>query len=206
MARSSSGRACRIAAASFLLSALAISPAAAASPAARATSLRAQPRVATRARPLAAAEPPISTEAAFAAAAHAAMSARAAADATLPPTAVDPAPARPRSGGGVYLVGTGPGDPELLTLKAFRLLASAELVLYDRLVSAEILKLASPSATLVYVGKERCVVAATACARGETRARAVPPAPPSGARGVVPVCTACGRHARVKCARACAPS
>ena len=55
--------------------------------------------------------------------------------------------------GKVYLVGAGPGDRELLTLKAARLLASAELVLYDSLVSREILALIRREALLVDVGK-----------------------------------------------------
>lgn len=55
--------------------------------------------------------------------------------------------------GKVYLVGAGPGDPELLTLKAAKLLAAAEVVLYDSLVSREILQLISPAALLVDVGK-----------------------------------------------------
>ncbi len=59
-----------------------------------------------------------------------------------------PQPAR------VTLVGAGPGDPDLLTLKAARALAAARIVLYDHLVSKEVLKLVPPGADLVYVGKE----------------------------------------------------
>jgi uroporphyrin-III C-methyltransferase len=55
--------------------------------------------------------------------------------------------------GKVYLVGAGPGDPELLTLKAHRLIKSADVVLHDALVAPEILKLASPTATVRNVGK-----------------------------------------------------
>ena len=53
----------------------------------------------------------------------------------------------------VYLVGAGPGDPELLTVKAYRLLARAEVVVHDRLVPQEILDVASPLAELYDVGK-----------------------------------------------------
>jgi uroporphyrin-III C-methyltransferase len=55
--------------------------------------------------------------------------------------------------GKVFLVGAGPGDPELLTRKAARVLAQANVVLHDSLVSAEVLDLASPQAEMVDVGK-----------------------------------------------------
>jgi len=55
----------------------------------------------------------------------------------------------------VYLVGAGLGDPELMTRKALRLLEQADAIIYDRLVSAEILALANPEATFVYAGKRR---------------------------------------------------
>src|SRR6201984_11367 len=55
--------------------------------------------------------------------------------------------------GKVYLVGAGPGDPELLTLKAARILADAEVVLYDALASKEVLALVSRDAQLIDVGK-----------------------------------------------------
>lgn len=54
----------------------------------------------------------------------------------------------------VYLVGAGPGDPELLTVKAARVLAAADVVLYDSLVCADLLALAPPHAARVFVGKE----------------------------------------------------
>ncbi|MDW8294367.1 MAG: uroporphyrinogen-III C-methyltransferase [Aquificaceae bacterium] len=55
--------------------------------------------------------------------------------------------------GKVYLVGAGPGDVELLTLKALRLIKSAEVILYDKLVNPEVLLFANPQCELVYVGK-----------------------------------------------------
>ena len=55
----------------------------------------------------------------------------------------------------VYLVGAGPGDPELLTRKAWRVLQSAEVVLHDDLVSEEILRVLPPAARVISVGK-RC--------------------------------------------------
>lgn len=56
--------------------------------------------------------------------------------------------------GSVALVGAGPGDPDLLTLKALKALQAAEVVIHDRLVSDGILSLANPAAAFVAVGKE----------------------------------------------------
>lgn len=60
-------------------------------------------------------------------------------------------------GGLVSLVGAGPGDPELLTLKAYKRLQVAEVVLYDRLVSDEVLALIGPKAERFYVGKAKAL-------------------------------------------------
>ncbi|MEM7099799.1 MAG: siroheme synthase CysG [Pseudomonadota bacterium] len=56
--------------------------------------------------------------------------------------------------GGVALVGAGPGDPELLTLKGLRMLQAADVVLYDKLANPKILDYARRDADMVYVGKE----------------------------------------------------
>jgi uroporphyrinogen III methyltransferase/synthase len=56
--------------------------------------------------------------------------------------------------GRVHLVGAGPGDPDLLTARALALIATADVILYDRLVPARALDLARPDAELLFVGKE----------------------------------------------------
>ncbi|MEM3952027.1 MAG: uroporphyrinogen-III C-methyltransferase, partial [Nitrososphaerota archaeon] len=57
--------------------------------------------------------------------------------------------------GKVYLVGAGPGDPELITLKGLKILKQADVVIYDRLVNEEILKYAENARELICVGKEK---------------------------------------------------
>ena len=58
-----------------------------------------------------------------------------------------------KSKGIVYLVGAGPGDAGLLTMRGAELLASADVVIYDALINADLLRLASKSAEIIYGGK-----------------------------------------------------
>lgn len=54
----------------------------------------------------------------------------------------------------LYVVGAGPGDPELITMKAYRVLKEADVILYDNLANKELLKLAKDECEMVYVGKQ----------------------------------------------------
>ena len=72
--------------------------------------------------------------------------------ADVPDAAPDAAPARPPSGH-VSLVGAGPGDPKLITVRGLELLEGAEVVVYDRLAAPELLDRAPEAAERIFVGK-----------------------------------------------------
>ncbi len=71
-----------------------------------------------------------------------------------PDTTIPQGDAFLESVGKVYLVGAGPGDPDLITRKGLRCLHAADVVLYDRLVSSKLLQETRPGTELIFVGKE----------------------------------------------------
>ena len=54
----------------------------------------------------------------------------------------------------LYVIGAGPGDPELITVKAYKVLQTADVILYDNLANKELLSLAKPECDQIYVGKQ----------------------------------------------------